>query len=332
MGIKSPQNSLVKPVGMALGVAAIAAIATMFVPVAMLESVTGSTGISEMIPATAAPLGDTARAIMAFVVGAVTLTIAMILLLLPEKRASKAPPAEQPVSDPYADEPKVSDRLAGLKARAASLSMPKLALPKMPWVKSEDDILDLADLPKLRAFDAHPDAPARRPLSASSDLAEPMALAMQPATQAPVASAVEIDEVAAAEEQVKAHVAAEDVVASSMAMPDVTEASLEDISLSDMVAQLEAAVIQRKAQLAELEIVAAKLSANNGQADVMEEAANVPAKSETTEILPPEPPRPVLEAVPSSPRLQTGNAGAEEMDAALSAALETLQRMNAQAR
>ena len=56
-------------VAMATGGAAIAAIAAMFVPTGIWETLTGSTGVSEMIPATAAPLGDTARALIAAALG-----------------------------------------------------------------------------------------------------------------------------------------------------------------------------------------------------------------------------------------------------------------------
>jgi hypothetical protein len=57
-------NSQVKAVAMAMAGATLAAVSTMFVPVAILESVTGATGLSELIPAARAPLGDTARALM----------------------------------------------------------------------------------------------------------------------------------------------------------------------------------------------------------------------------------------------------------------------------
>jgi hypothetical protein len=317
MGMKAPQNSLIRPVGMAFGVATIVAIATMFVPVALLESITGSTGVSEMIPATAAPLGDTARAIMAFLVGAFTLAAAMVLMLRPEKSAIKTQVARKA----FDDDTQSSDRVAGLKARMAGLNIPKIAFPKMPWVRNDTDILDLADLPKLRAFDAHPDAPARRPLSASSDLAEPIAQSMRPIAPDRVVE----DDVASADID-------ENLAPQPVFSPAIATEVPAGTNLADMVAQLEAAVIQRKAQLAELEIVAAKLSETNVQSVAFEEGAHRVAAPEITEILPPESRRSVLEAVPSLSRSQTGKADDQEMDAALSAALDTLQRMNAQAR
>ncbi len=344
MGMNSPQNSLIKPVGMAVSAAAVAAIATMFVPVAMLESFTGSTGISEMIPATAAPLGDTARAIMAFLMGAITMTIAMVLLLRPARVSQDTSVAADLPDAVMQDESKVSGRLQGLKSRASA----KLSMPKMPWVRDDADILNLADLPKLRAFDAHPDAPARRPLSASSDLAEPLAQIMQPAeepvmiehpvedieTAEPVSDPVIVEKPVVSVQPVIVEEPAmlEEAVpyAAPISVATPVEASPEP-SLADMVAQLEAAVIQRKAQLAELEIVAAKLAEDNGASVSAEEIEPVAQDPIASEILPPEAPRPVLEAVPSSPHAQSSNAGEQEMDAALNAALETLQRMNSRA-
>jgi hypothetical protein len=334
MAFNRLQNDQIKPVALAFGVSAIAAIATMFVPVGLLETVTGATGISEMIPATAAPLGDTARAIIAFSAGAFMLIAALALLLRQEKGAAKASVVQE--SKPVdAEKP---DRLAGLKARAAGLSLPKIALPKMPWTKNEDDILDLADLPKLRTFDAHPDAPARRPLSANNDLADATGqVVLTPeetkfwgeTKQAPV-EAVEYVAVDTSDPC--------SVISSSAAETETTATLMpsEEPSLAEMVAQLEAAVIQRKTQLAELEIIAAELAAGNRQPFVTEvPVAQPPADPvdpvtieaiQASEILQPEElTRPLLEAVPSSPKAD------DDMDAALNAALETLHKMNAQA-
>ena len=82
-------------VAMATGGAAIAAIAAMFVPTGIWETLTGSTGVSEMIPATAAPLGDTARALIAFAFGALTFAI-LAVMLLRKNRAPKQSVIAQP--------------------------------------------------------------------------------------------------------------------------------------------------------------------------------------------------------------------------------------------
>jgi hypothetical protein len=347
MGLNRLQNDQIKSVGLAFGVSAIAAISAMFVPVGLIESITGATGISEMIPATAAPLGDTARAIIAFSAGAFTLIAALAVML----RQSNPPSMDKAYKDPV----EKADALTGIRARTAAIKLPKIALPKiglpkMPWTKNENDILDLADLPRLRTFDAHPDAPARKPLSASSDLSEPMAMPALSSAEAkfwgdpvetPVAEAAAVEQVFEPKPQYEAVVQAEpEVVVPEEAIyempappvdaepaPALTEARPEEQSLAEMVAQLEAAVIQRKAQLAELEIVAAELMASKMEPATAAEAKFVAEKA-VAEVLPPEMPRPSLEAVPSSPRVEAD----DDMDAALNAALETLHRMNAQAR
>jgi hypothetical protein len=349
MGLNRLQNDQIKPVGLAFGISAIAAISAMFVPVGLIESVTGATGISEIIPATAAPLGDTARAVIAFLAGAFTLIAALAIML----RQNNVPSMNKVHAD---TDLKVGDS-KGIMARAAAISLPKITLPKiglpkMPWTKNEDDILDLADLPRLRSFDAHPDAPARKPLSASSDLRETM---VQPTlsnaeakfwgdpVEAPVAdsatieaaiepeyqyeTAVEVEqEVIVPEEAINEMPAPAETPASAPVSPHAGSGAIGQ-TLAEMVAQLEAAVIQRKAQLAELEIVAAGLLASKME-PVPYTEQEVLAEKAVAEILPPEMPRPPLEAVPSSPRADAD----DDMDAALNAALETLHKMNAQAR
>jgi hypothetical protein len=349
MGLNRLQNDQIKPVGLAFGISAIAAISAMFVPVGLIESVTGATGISEIIPATAAPLGDTARAVIAFLAGAFTLIAALAIML----RQNNASSMDKAYSDPV----EKADALTGIKARAAAIKLPriglpKIGLPKMPWTKNEDDILDLADLPRLRSFDAHPDAPARKPLSASSDLRATM---VQPTlsnaeakfwgdpVEAPVADSATIEAAIEPEYQNETAVEVEPKVIvpekaiNEMPAPTETPAPTPvsthagsgavGQTLAEMVAQLEAAVIQRKAQLAELEIVAAGLLASKMEPAPYTEQ-KVVAEKAVAEILPPEMPRPPLEAVPSSPRADVD----DDMDAALNAALETLHKMNAQAR
>ena len=70
-----------RAVAMATGGAAIAAIVAMFVPAGIWETLTGATGVSEMIPATGAPLGDKARALISYTFGALTLVILTVMFL-----------------------------------------------------------------------------------------------------------------------------------------------------------------------------------------------------------------------------------------------------------
>lgn len=306
---KSVPNNQTRALAMAMGGATIAAVATMFVPVGILEAITESTGLSELVPAAAAPLGDTARALIAFGAGALTLAVLAYVLL----RRDSAPAARTtavPVSDWAGD-----DETTSFRDRLARISLPAISLPKMPWAKGEDDITDLADLPKLRNGDSHPDAPARRPLVASLDLPT-LDLAEMPEVPAETAAA-EIELVKADDAMVEPETAQPDPLQSERIQPADVEPTL-----AEMVAQLEAAVSERQKQLAELEAVATELAASRPiiQRGIVETSAQKPVIDE------PRYERPPLEAVPSAAVKD------DDMDSALAAALETLHRMNATAR
>lgn len=292
----------IKAIAMAMVGAILAAVATMFVPVAMLEAFTGATGLSELVPAAAAPLGDTARAIIAFAAGAFTLAVLSYPLLRQEK-----PPRAEPkptLADDALDAISFKDRFA------------QIALPKMPWAKGDDDITELSDLPKLRNNDAHPDAPPRRPLSAHQDL--PVLNIGDTAVPAPAvetAPPVDAGETIAVAEP-KRISPAPSVATESVASAAPVVSDDDQPTLAEMVAQLEAAVADRQQQLAELEAVAAQLGAGGVATQVeaepeMAEDFSEPVRTE----------RPPLEAVPTGVK-------DDDMDSALAAALATLHRMN----
>ena len=296
---KSVPNNQIRALAMAMGGAIVAAVATMFIPAAILEGITGSTGLSELVPATAAPLGDTARALFAFGAGAFTLAVLAFVLL----RQDSAP-VTAAIADPYAPVPS-EDEAASFTDRLSRIKM-----PKMPWVKGDDDITELADLPKLKNGDIHPDAPPRRPLSATQDL--------------PVLdlAAIAVEEPAIVVEE---PVVDSTPIAVAQPTQPVAPPVAEDIepTLAEMVAQLEAAVAERQKQLADLEIVAAKLAAERPADPVeMPEAQAVEViPDEDVTIEPARNERPPLEAVPNSAVKD------DDMDSALAAALATLHRM-----
>ena len=286
---QSHSSGDMRALAIALAGASVAAVGTMLVPLSMLEGLAGSTGLSELLPAARAPLGDIARALLAFGAGAVTLAGMLILLLRPEPKAIQVAATAAAQED--------GERLAFAAVLTALRA-------KMPWNKGDDDIRELADLPRLRNGDVHPDAPARRPLCASQDL--PTLELSQPEFSPEVEPPPVND--------VQTRVVAETSLRSACVQA----------SLAEMVAQLEAAVTQRHIKLAELEAVAARIVAGRPLPDPTNEAA----ARMTPAFLPdvsaaPFVRRPVLEAVPSVPRQDN------EVDAALSAALATLQRMNA---
>ncbi|HMS20552.1 hypothetical protein [uncultured Sphingorhabdus sp.] len=347
-----------KAVAMATGGAAIAAIAAMFVPTGIWETLTGSTGVSEMIPATAAPLGDTARALISYAFGALTLVILTVLFLRktasPEWTAIAEPEnardfdgpeivettteteveplldAEESIDEP--DDEVRGSLISRLRSRIAAFAEAR---------RGAGDITDLEDLPKLRSGDAHPDAPPRRPFSANRDLVDADAVEVTTETaiveqveaewvepvEAEMEQAVEIAEVEAVIEEPAAAPAAaavEPVAAATLATEPVSGIA----SLDDMVTRFESALAERDAQLAHIESIANELQSSNVQPirpDIEAPSAYEPAPIEQVPLRAVEPVAMEPVDVPQRPE-------SEELDAALRSALETLHRMNARTR
>ena len=257
----------------AMGAAILVAVGAMMMPATILESVTAIFGLSGVISATDAPPGDFARALIAFGAGALTLIVMAAVLLRSDKRPFARVVEDVPAEPVYEDNDEIAPGVSGRFARFKSPNT------------------EFADLPKLRGNDVHPDAPPRRPLSATSDL--------------PVLDLVE--------------------TALPAAPWPITQLPDDNQPLiADMVAQLEAGVAERQAQLNELEAVAAMLALSQPvEPDTLPEqpvAADVdPAIKTVPEF---RTARPLLEAVPKDPAQQ------DDMDEALSAALATLYRMN----
>jgi hypothetical protein len=284
-----------RALAIALGGAVVMSVVAMLVPVGLWETITGSTGISELVPATAAPLGDTARAMIAFLFGAGTFAVLALLLL---RRPVEAKPLHR--VKPVVDNAEVVEPQAEGESFVA-----KMRGRISDFVESRRNgvvITELSDLPKLRAGDAHPDAPPRRPISAHRDFA---LVEEEPATP--------IVEEPLVETPAEPMVAEEPVVA-----------AVDAPTVSMMVDRLEGAVVQRQAELARLEALA------RSEIEKPEPEKPEPvAERVEAEIMPAAPSPPVLEAVSSEPAKA---ARPDEMDAALRSALETLHRMNARTR
>jgi hypothetical protein len=264
---------------------------------------------------------------------------------------------------------------------------------KMPWSRNaaSNDVYELSDLPELRAHDAHPDTPRRRPISAASDFGDvgldgkrmyipdvPLPKVAGPSSDF-AASDFAASDFAASDSTARdlterddmpffadrdADFSPADATASVRFVPDAAPEIAGDIatpsyvapafvaepapvrraapalgedqpSLAELVASFEQALENRKAQLAALEDLAAQMAAK-----VPQQAAAAPqfASSPQMTPAPPIPTQPIptkhapaamrtpLEAVPASVRSDVDDDG---MDAALNAALATLQRMNA---
>lgn len=328
MRFKDPALALAGGIGAALVIATL--------PHVYLENIVGFTGLSEIVPAAAPPLGNTARGLIAVAAGLVSAST--IYFIINRKGTSdmgvalrEQINAAQPVE--------LEEDLDQGKRR---FSMPKLALNtksltrflKKPKKKNADDrkVMDLADLPMLRDGDRHPDAPARRPIFAESDLGTPLASEIKTFEQ----------EAAVAEQAVKVEPIAAPVAAEPV--PNVQEAA--PLELNQPAENGSAPLIEADEQSAPQEDLSG-LSLSQ-LADRLEfglrrlkqlELASEAVASVTAERE--EPVAPVAEPEPveaTQPPLKPVETTVEDirsnqqadMDAALKAALGTLERMTAQ--
>lgn len=162
------------------GIAAALVIATL--PTVYLEKVIGFTGISEFIGAAAPPLGNTAKGLIAVVAG--TISAAIIYVFLNYKGGSDMSLAIRRNLTPDESEVETS---AKVNSGTSKFSLKRLLRKPGKSRKTGDGkVMDLSDLPQLREADSHPDAPARRPIFADSDLGAPLAGKIKPFEQ-PVA-------------------------------------------------------------------------------------------------------------------------------------------------
>lgn len=339
-GLKT--DGQMRALAIALGGAIATSVVAMFIPVSVFEAVTGSTGISELVPATGAPLGDTAKAVIAFGFGATAFALLSAYLL---RKPAKAGSVKTSTSRPVTGSPDMVTTTTVAASAADSTQKPSFvdqmrakleAFMESRRKAKEEAVTDLSDLPKLRTGDAHPDAPPRRPISAHRDFGDIM--------DEPLAPAAVIEEVvvpapetAPALEEPPVLPVADPVVQQSDALmapsasfapepplaPVAPSAGLDMDTVSAMVERLETALDQRKDQLARLEAIAAAelagpVLAEEAQQTDMNVMQDMPAVRPVT-----------LEAVPSAPAKK---ADADEMDAALRSALETLHRMNVRTR
>lgn len=208
------RNSWVLPAAGGL----LAAIAVFILPAWRLEAMVGATGISEMLPLAAPPLGIKARILIAIVmaglVGAVMMLIAPRLMGLVNRKPKSAvrkPAATKAAwddaddaddddwdddydaedaswdddDDGYDDDIDADDVTPVTRSgKAKADDQPKKGrtslfdrlsrLRNRAQDVSDDDIRDFDDLPRLKPRDAHPDAPARRPIFAHRDLGAPL--------------------------------------------------------------------------------------------------------------------------------------------------------------
>lgn len=196
------------PIPAALLAGCAAAFVTLLIPIEAIENFTASSGLSEMIPQTAPPLGTTARMGIAFVAAIVVAGIVLALLGSgadqdaptrrraapePEDRngpallrmprfggirrsavVSREPPA---APAPMAAAAPSESRFARIKRKLDALAGRDVG---SDGIAASDEsgqrprgIRNFDDLPKWRSADRHPDHPPRPPIMASADLGDP---------------------------------------------------------------------------------------------------------------------------------------------------------------
>lgn len=134
------------PVVMMVWFAALLGLTSFVVPPRMLASLVVASGLPKVLPAAAPPLGFTARVLVAFALAVVGGLIGLVIAArLRRDKAAKL------------DTPAMPDRDDAMESETPAVAVSQRAV-------------------KIRARDAHPDAPPRRPLVLSEELATVPAL------------------------------------------------------------------------------------------------------------------------------------------------------------
>jgi hypothetical protein len=326
------------------GIAAALVVATL--PHVYLENIIGTTGLSEIIPAAAPPLGNTARGLVAVLMGLVS-TSALYLFL-----NSKTKSLEGGSDMSLAIRRNLTSESRDVEHDGKSrYSLPKLNLSAKSLTKflkkpkkSAGQVTELKDLPDVRTADSHPDAPARQPIFASSDLGAPLVEKIKPFEQPEIArNHVESDEPPAPRVVTPAPFVADKTLHS----PDELEPTPVPVSVQhDNITKTEETVLPREdltalslAQLADrLEAGLRRLEALESRGQVVSPPASPVAQPLAVEEdipLPQSQEEPVAVAIAplrsvDSVKIDIQDDRQADMDAALKAALGTLERMTAQ--
>ncbi len=162
---------------MALGGGIAAALVIATLPHVYLENVVGATGLSEIIPAAAPPLGNTARGLIAVVAGLVSASAIYLFLNHKPKFLGGGSDMGLAIRNNQTNETMHDDGAAKSRFAVPRLNLSTKSLTKFlkKPKKSPGQVRELKDLPDVRPADRHPDAPTRQPIFASSDLGAPLA-------------------------------------------------------------------------------------------------------------------------------------------------------------
>lgn len=320
----------------AAGIGAALIIATL--PHVYLENIIGAAGLSEIIPAAAPPLGNTARGLIAVMAGLVSASAIYFFLnrkgssdmgVALREQINAASPIEM---DPEEEANAKKGRFSLPKFDAKSLTK-FLKKPK----KDKARVMDLSDLPQLRKVDSETDAPERPSIFSVPEEASPISEAIQTfAPDAPVeavepksadASPAPMQVAADVMQPVTAEPAVEPPLVASVVAPapisEVPAEDLSDLNIAQLADRLESG-LQRLKQLEAASATAAGMSFETP----LDAAPTQPFEAEAPAVI----------AVGEAPPLKEVEKSPEDiaavrqadMDAALKAALGTLEKMTAQ--
>ena len=337
-----------------------AALVTVTLPHVYLESIIGATGLSEIIPAAAPPLGNTARGLIAIMAGLVSASA--IYFFLNRKGGSDMGVALREQIN--AASPIELDLEEEAKAKKSRFALPKFdtkSLTKFLKKPKKDKarVMDLSDLPQLRKLDDETDEPVRPSIFAAPEPTETLPETIQPFEEPAPEVEVEVESESAADITPPLDpIAADDLQPAepapvepatiSVAAPDIATAGIvvptEDLSALN-IAQLADRLEAGLQRLKQLEAINAEVNAMASQAAVVAEPAPAPALQAQPEHLAVVQPETEPAAAPfseaktfSPPPLKQVEKPAEttienrqaDMDVALKAALGTLEKMTAQ--
>ena len=332
-------------VAVAGGIAAALVIATL--PHVYLENIIGMTGLSEIIPAAAPPLGNTARGLIAVVAGMISASA--LFLFLNHKMKSHEGGSDMSLAirknlttESMDSERDSKSRFAVPKFSLSAKSLTKfLKKPK----KSPGQVTDLKDLPNIRPADRHPDAPARQPIFASSDLGLPLAEKIQRFDQ----SIFEQDVAEPAESVAQPSALAEPPIAKQAPQPQREEAPVQNppeqihrreaavtpkedlsaLSLAQLADRLEAGLARLEALQMREPVEVPPASPAAGPVSENKVFASTVSESPAPVSIPPlRSVDPVNSTEPAEINRQDNRQA--DMDAALKAALGTLEKMTVQ--
>lgn len=148
--LRSATRHRLFPAFAGLWCAALFGLGSLALPVTTLEQLVALTGLPALVPATAPPLGTTARALVTLALAAAGFGAGLVLALRLRPRGTAKPARSTPTTA----------TATAIVTPAASGSEPDRAPPGRA----------ASLLARVRNRDAHPDAPPRRPLILSEDL------------------------------------------------------------------------------------------------------------------------------------------------------------------